>query len=121
MPSMSLAWVSIGRSAQVLVAAAADGVEAFQREAEGVDPLVADGALGDRCVCFSTSCRTVRPSVAASSSGSCGTSFGGLRQLLAEQDFAHPVAAQDRAGARRARLLGQRRRQAQDAAAADTA
>ena len=33
-------------------------------------------------------------------------------QLLAQQDFAHPVAPQDRAGARGARLLGERRRQA---------
>ncbi len=36
--------------------------------------------------------------------------LGRARQLLAEQHFADPVAAQDRAGARGAGLLGQRRR-----------
>ncbi len=41
--------------AQVLLAAAADGVEAFQRESEGVDALMADRNTWDRCVCFSTS------------------------------------------------------------------
>ncbi len=76
MPSGSLARVSIGPVAQVLVAAAADGVEAFQREAERVDPPWQTAHFGS-LVCFSTSCRTVRPSVAASSSGSCGTSLGG--------------------------------------------
>ena len=40
-----------------------------------------------------------------------------LRQTFAEQDFADPIAAQDGAGARGARLLGQRRRLGQDAAA----
>ena len=67
--------------------------------------------------CFSTSWRTVRPSVAASSSGSWGTFFGRLGQPLAEQALEQPVAAQDRAGARRARLLRQDRAQGEHAAA----
>ena len=63
--------------AEVLVAAAADGVEAFEREAEGIDPRDGSRRTARSLVCFSTSWRTVRPSVAASSSGSCGTSLGG--------------------------------------------
>ena len=55
--------------------------------------------------CFSVICRTVRPPVSSSLSGSCGTFLGGFGQLLAQQHLEQPVAAEDGAGARGARLL----------------
>ena len=66
-----------GVTGEVFIAAAADRVEAFEREAEAVDPRVAAGAVASR-LCFSTSCRTERPPPLASSSGNCGTPLGGL-------------------------------------------
>ena len=40
--------------------------------------------------------------------------FRRTRQPLAQQNFGNPIAAQDRAGARSARLLGERGRLGQD-------
>ncbi len=102
---------------QVLVAPPADGVEAFQREAERIDAPMARRAAGVAGVLLDE----------LPHGQAIGRGFilgqprhvlRRLRQLLAEQHFADPVAAQDRTGARRARLLRQRRRQPQDAAAA---
>ena len=100
-------------AAQIFFAAAADRVEAFQRKAEGVDPLMADRALRvagmllhqlpHRQTFQGGFVRRQRRHV-----------LRRTRQTLAEQNFANPIAAQDRAGARSARLLGKGGRLAQD-------
>ncbi len=100
-------------AAQVFFAAPADGVEAFQGKAEGVDALVADRALRvagmlldqlpDRQAGHGAFVRRQRRHV-----------FWRARQALAEQHFGNPIAAQDGAGARRARLFGKGGRLAQD-------
>ena len=69
--------VSIGRSPRSLSRRRPMASKPSSEKPNGSIRSMADGALRSRCVCFSTSCRTVRPSVAVSSSGSCGTSFGG--------------------------------------------
>ena len=103
--------------AEVLVAAPADRVEAFEREAERVDPLVAVGALGVAGVLLDEladgQARRRRLVV-----GELRDALRRPGQALAQQDLADPVPPQGRAGPRGARLLGQGRRQAEHAAPA---
>ena len=68
-------------------------------------------------LCFSISCRTVSRRWPRLHLGQLRHILRRPGQLLAEQHFADPVAAQDRAGARCARLLAQRRRLRQNSAA----
>ena len=77
-PSMSFALRVDRAVAQVLLAAPADRVVSLRGRSRTGRSADGRPRTSRRCVCFSTSWRTVRPSVAASSSGSCGTPLGGL-------------------------------------------
>ena len=96
------------------VAGAANGVEAFQREPQWIDLLMTAGATGvaavslDQLPLGQALRRFVREH---------GHILRGTGQFFAEDDFADPVAAQDRAGARGPALPGQGGGKSKDAAA----
>src|SRR5206468_12828765 len=91
--------------AEVALAASADGVEAFERKAEGIDPLVANvtARVGAVLLGKLTHSEIFRGFVV----GQAGYIFRRFGQLVAEKHFGNPVAAQNWAGARGAGLFGE--------------
>ena len=84
------------KSVSIFGAEPTDGVEAFQCEAEGVDPLVASSTGGIGAVEFDE----------LSFGDICGggfrqhrDSFRRFRQTVSQQEFRDPVTAEDGAGA----------------------
>ena len=104
------------RTRRVLIASAADGVESLQCESKRVDALV---TLGTRHITAVTFDQLSLSQPFWNRLGQGRHIFGRSRQLFTQQNFADPVAAQDRARARYARLLGKCRRQSQDPTAAE--
>src|SRR5207253_6996312 len=90
-----------------MLAAAANGVKSFQGKPKGVDTLMAVvtarvGAVPFRELAYGEI-------LGGFILGQARHVLGRLRELITEKRFGHPVAAQDRSGARSARLFGQRR------------
>ena len=112
--------VSTGRPPRSWSRAFADRAEAFEHQAEGIEPLVAAGAglvLRDAAPA-SRAASGRRASL--SSVGSTGTFGGGGGMRFAEQALHDPVAALHGTGSQPGRVLGQEHRHRQQAAAADT-
>jgi len=96
-------------------AGATDGVEAFEREAKRIDALMAASALRIAAVALD---QLKLDEALRSFLGEHRHALWRTRQLFAEDHFAEPVAAQDRAGACGSGLLRQRGGEAEHPAAA---
>lgn len=99
---------AIGQNSfRIRFTSAADGVEAFQSEAQGSDALVAAHAVLIAAMSLNE--------LAFGEVG--GSFFGRRRQFFAEDDLGEPGAAQDGAVARGSGLFGERGGEPEDAAA----
>ena len=104
-----------GPARHVPLAAASDGVKAFQRKAERIDSSMAGGAArlagmqGHQLA-------QGQPLGSGFIGRKLGHVLGRPRQLLSQEYFADPVAAQDGTGPGGSRLLAQSRGQRQDTA-----